>query len=106
MNQITRIKMVKAMEFIARQVNNEETFMDLWLAEGVADGDVRLGDLQVNEEDPDLLEYYTADGPFADLMGLFLRLMIEAEKDGGLYCDDVCSDEGGEDDAAAWDVCE
>ena len=37
MNTNERIKMLKAMEFIARNVNNE-SFLNGWLALGVADG--------------------------------------------------------------------
>ena len=37
-NMEERAKMVEAMEYIARQVNNEDIFMR-WLRSGVADGD-------------------------------------------------------------------
>lgn len=36
--------MVKAMEYIARQINDEEVLMP-WLQLGVADGDIYYGDL-------------------------------------------------------------
>ena len=39
-----RVKMVKAMEFICRQINDEDVFMG-WLMNGVADGDIEYGDL-------------------------------------------------------------
>ena len=45
---IERMKMVKAMEFIARQVNNEEIF-NAWLTDGVPDGDIEYGDLDVKD---------------------------------------------------------
>lgn len=79
-----RIKMVRAMEFIARQINNEDIFYS-WLLCGVADGDI-----DGTEHDEDL-EYYIEDETFAELMDLFLRLMSKANKDGGLYCDGVVS---------------
>lgn len=88
MKKVERIKMVKAMEYIARQVNDEEVFMG-WLMVGVADGDIRYGDLSV--EDDDSAEYYTEDKNFSELMTTFLRLMSEAYKSGGLYCDRVVS---------------
>lgn len=44
MNRIERIKMVKAMEFIARQVNDENVF-ERWLIGGVSDGDIEYGEL-------------------------------------------------------------
>ena len=43
-----RVKMVKAMEYIARQVNDERVF-DYWLSLGVADGDIEYGDLSAYE---------------------------------------------------------
>ena len=53
MKALERAKMVSAMEFIARQVNDEEVF-EGWLMCGVADGDIEYGQLG----DPDDLEYY------------------------------------------------
>ena len=94
MNKVERIQMVKAKEFIARSVNNEDFFYDLWLVEGVADGDIERGDLTVRATDIEPnsnLEYYTEDENFASLMRLFLDLMHYARKDGGLYCDDTVS---------------
>lgn len=91
MNKIERIKMVKAMEFITRQLNDEELFMS-WLMDGVADGDIRYGDLSPNENDEEDMEYYIEDATFADLMDEFLRLMWFAYDDNsGLYCDDIVS---------------
>lgn len=87
MNTNERIKMLKAMEFIARNVNNE-SFLNGWLALGVADGDLSVG-----PDDADELEYYMEDEPFADLMDTFLRCMAHARRDGGLYCDGVVSKE-------------
>lgn len=85
-NMIARAKMLVAMEYIARQVNNEETFM-YWLQNGVADGDVPLGSLDITEE----LDYYLAPSVFKDMMTTFLELMVEAWEDGGLYCGGVVS---------------
>lgn len=79
-----RAKVVRAMETIARCINDEEIF-DSWLMCGVADGDI-----DGNEDDEDL-EYYCEDKNFAELMGLFLRLMKRAGQSGGLYEDDVVS---------------
>ena len=85
-----RIKMVKAMEYIARQLNDEEVF-ECWLMCGVADGDINYGDL--TEEDKEgFLSYYTEDAHFADLMQWFLNIMSGAKKSGGLYCDGVVSE--------------
>ena len=91
MNAIERIKMVKAMEFIARQVNDEELFYDFWLSEGVADGDITLGDLSVHSDDIEELDYYLSSENFACLMRDFMKLMRAASRHGGLYCDGVVS---------------
>lgn len=100
MNKVERIKLIRAMEYIARQVNDEEVFEE-WLLDGVADGDIEYGDLSVhdedlNEEDPwDGLGYYVKDddNTFKNIMTTFLRVMVGAWKSGGLYCDGVVSGE-------------
>jgi len=79
-----RIKVIRAMETIARCVNDENQFM-LWLNIGIADGDVK--ESTTDEE----LEYYAEDEEFSDLMDTFLLLMSKAYKNGGLYCDGVVS---------------
>lgn len=87
MNLKRRAEAVRAMETLARCINDED-ILDSWLMCGVADGDI-------NEETEDeWLEYYCEDNNFSELMGLFLRLMSRAKKSGGLYCDGIVSDEG------------
>lgn len=93
MKKVDRIKMVKAMEFIARQINDEDIFFNYWLVTGVADGDIEYGDLTATSDDFDNLDYYIEDDNFADLMRLFLKIMTKARKSGGLYCDGVVSKE-------------
>ena len=90
MNAAERIKMVKAMEYIARQVNDEQFFYDIWLTYGVADEDIVYGDLSVSEDDINL-EYYIKDKPFAELMKDFLWLMRCASEN-GLVCDGIVSE--------------
>ena len=80
-----RVAMVRAMEEIARSINDEDIF-DSWLMCGVADGDINA-----ETEDEWLYDYCEDDNTFADLMGLFMRLMARAKKSGGLYCDGVVS---------------
>ena len=87
MKKAERIEVVRAMETLARCINNENIFMG-WLMVGVADGDITP---ETTDED---LEYYIEDDTFAELMGTFLRKMAQARKDGGLYCDGVVSEEG------------
>lgn len=91
MKKAERIKMVKAMEYIARQINDEEIF-EGWLMNGVADGDIEYGDLSADKGAEDM-EYYIENDTFKDLMGCFLRRMASARKNGGLYCDGVVSNE-------------
>ncbi len=91
MNKVERIKMVKAMEFIARKINDESIF-DLWMTLGVADGDIKHGDL--SSEDPgEDLDYYLDDDTFSEIMRIFLATMKHSYKSGGLYCDNVVSKE-------------
>lgn len=86
-----RIKMVKAMEYICRNLNDEDQLM-IWLTDGVADGDIDFGDLEVRDSDAEDLDYYIKDDEkFADLMDAFLYIMRKAHRDGGLYCDNVVS---------------
>ena len=84
MNLSRRAKVVRAMETIARCVNDEEVFYR-WLLCGVADGDI---DDDTTDED---LEYYCEDKTFADIMERFLDLMTAAKKSGGLYEDKIVS---------------
>ena len=90
MNKIERIKCVKAVEFLARQINDEEVFEE-WLIDGVADGDIVDGDLNVKGDDEELLDYYIEDEHFADLMDTFAHVIARARKSGGLYCDGIVS---------------
>lgn len=84
-----RILMVKAMEYIARQINAEDIFLP-WLSVGVADGDIEYGDLS---PDPGEAEYYAEEDTFKELMDCFMRRMVLAYKDGGLYCGGVAGGE-------------
>lgn len=86
MNIKERIEIVKAMDLLCRQINDEEVFMT-WLIYGVADGDVEIGD------DERLECYVDDDERFAELLGLFLSMMSRAKKSGGLYADRVLSKE-------------
>lgn len=90
MNEYERVKMVKAMEYIARQVNDESVF-DSWLWAGVADGDIGYGDFDYSPKSVEELSYYLKDKNFGELMTLFTTLMVRARQSGGLYCDGVNS---------------
>ena len=92
MNRTERTKMVKAMEFIMRQVNDEEILLGPWLSLGVADGDIDYGDLSVTQDDVESLEYYTDDKCFGELMDLFLSCMKRAYYSGGLFCDGLANE--------------
>ena len=91
---IERIRLVKAMEYVARQINDEGIFYNVWLTDGVADGDVQYGDLIASPEeagDDWGMGWYIDDEHFADLMGTFLFAMAKAKRSGGLYCDGISS---------------
>lgn len=82
MQREERAKMVLAMEYICRQLNDEYNFM-IWLQNGVADGDIKYG-----ETDPEAVDdNYLEDDNFRDLMECFLRRMSCAVNCGGLCCD-------------------
>ena len=84
MNLSVRAELVRAMETVARSVNDEDVFYR-WLLCGVANGDI---DEDTTDED---LEYYCEDKTFSDLMERFLDLMTAAKKSGGLYEDRIVS---------------
>jgi len=89
MNTIERAKLIKAMEYVARQVNDENVF-ESWLVSGVADGDIEYGDLEIHGELDEALDY-VEDKWFAEIMEIFLEVMAAAKRRGGLYCDGVTS---------------
>lgn len=84
MNIEERINCIRAMETIARCINDETVF-EKWLILGVADGDI---DESTTDDE---LEYYCKDEIFAELMQVFLSCMKAAESSGGLYCDHIVS---------------
>ena len=84
-----RFALVRAMETIARSINDEEVFEE-WLEYGVADGDITE---DTTEEE---LEDYIEDEAFSELMGTFAHMMKRATKGfdgykGALYCDGCTS---------------
>lgn len=84
---LKRAEMVKAMECIARSVNDEEVF-EYWLIYGVADCDI---DSKTTLQE--IIEMgYCEDKIFKSLMWSFLVLMKRAKKSGGLYCGEIASD--------------
>lgn len=84
MNVEYRKNVVLAMESLVRAVNNED-LIDSWLMCGVPDGDIQ----QYTQDEVD--DYFVEDNNFAELMGLFLKIMSRAKDDGGLYVDKVVS---------------
>ena len=83
--ELERLKMVKSMEFIMRQLN-DETIFDSWATYGVADGDIEYGDLSVTNDDLDDLGYYISKDELADLMDEFVHKIRLASRNGGLFC--------------------
>jgi hypothetical protein len=86
MNTNKRIELVKAMEMLARAVNDERNILT-WFTIGVADGDITENSVA------DDIEYYTDDETFAELMDTFLYVMENARRSGGLYFDGILSKE-------------
>lgn len=81
---------VLAMEFLARQINDEDV-LEEWLMEGVADGDIPYGSTSAVSLE-DTLDQYAADREtFSNIGACFLRCMARAKKSGGLYCGGVVS---------------
>lgn len=83
---IERAKMVSCMEFIARQINDEDV-LDTWLMCGIPDGDIEYGNLDYVDID----DYYLDDNNFENLMSTFLVCMKGAYNSGGLYCGEIVS---------------
>ena len=79
-----RIEMVRAMETVMRNLNDEDDF-EIWLTSGVADGDI---DENTTDEE---LEYYAESETFADLMDTFVYIFQQTSRRGALYCDGVVS---------------
>ena len=78
-----RKKALLAMEFIARQINDEDVFYN-WLMCGVPDGDIEYGNFdesQIYDEDSMM-----NDDGFYEIVDCFLRRMAGAHRSGGLYC--------------------
>ena len=81
-NMHVRADAIRAMDFLARSINDEGICFDYWLSDGVADGDVNG---QETDED---LDYYTEEDNFVEITDLFVRCMNAARRD-GLYVDNV-----------------
>ena len=102
-NKIERTKAVLAMEYIARQINDEEIF-DIWLTYGPGDGEIEYGCLDDNHRDLEWIsDYYgggkawtqeEADEHFQELMDLFLNVIGQAKRSGGLYCGGITTKAG------------
>ena len=89
MNKKERIAMVRAMETVCRNLNDERG-IEAWYVNGVADGDI------TNETTDEELDDYIEDENFADLMDTFAFVMTKyanrnKEGNGIFYCDGVCS---------------
>lgn len=91
MNKKERIAMVRAMETVCRNLNDERGIVS-WFTCGVADGDINE-----NTTDEELEYYIEDDDTFADLMDTFAYVMTkyahrkDKEDSGQFYCDGVCS---------------
>lgn len=86
MNRSEREKMLRAMETVARALNDEGVF-EYWLVAGPGDGEIEDGE--------PVDDYYLKDEVFADMMDSFARLMKKAtrkdEYKGAFYVDGILS---------------
>lgn len=91
MDKKERIQMLKAMEIIMRNLNDEELIMT-WLSDGIPDG--------TPLDDDEAFEDFIDNVTFADIMDTFVHIMMQAcpknnvarERRGVLYCDGVISE--------------
>lgn len=84
MNLKERIKKLRALDSLVRSLNDED-LINVWLMNGVADGDQTLPD-----EDWEI--YVDTDEDFRDIIHLGLKLLTRAVKEeSGIYIDDVVS---------------
>lgn len=81
-NMHVRADAIRAMDFLARSINDEPICVNYWLSDGVADGDV-----DGTETDEDL-DYYTEEDNFVEMTILFVKCMNAARRD-GIYVDNV-----------------
>lgn len=91
-----RKTMLACMDFIARNLNDEEILIDRWFACGVPDGDLDYWKLvsDFNEERENVDDYCIEEEPFEEIMTCFLHCMYKAYLDkSGLYCDSCLSRE-------------
>jgi len=91
MNKTERIKMVKAMEFIARQIPDED-ILKTWIDYGVEDGDIEYGDLDstIRDSGSDPIEKYISDDKLEEVMKTFIEVVRNAYNETiGLCCDGV-----------------
>lgn len=86
-NPKERVRMIKAMDVIARSINDEDVF-EGWLMCGVADGDI-----DADTTDEDILSMYGDSETLQELMECFMRCMTSARVNGGLYCDSITTRE-------------
>ncbi len=73
-----RVKLLRAMETIARCVNDEDIF-ELWLAEGIPDGEIKE-----NTTDEEIEWLAESEETMTDIMDTFVKLMKNAYRSGGL----------------------
>ena len=75
-----RVEFIKALDMIARRINDEDILVGGWLAGGVPDGLVKEGD--------EAIACLTDDESLKSFMDCFMRCMVRASKSGGLFYTD------------------
>ena len=73
--KLDRMKLVACLEYIARHVNDEELFYNIWATYGVADGDIPYGHIPLTTYKEENLENYIEDDNIIYLIEKFLYMM-------------------------------
>lgn len=81
-NKKERIQAIRAMDFLARSINNEN-ILEAWLANGIPDGEIT--DDTKDEE----LEWLIDDESLDEITEKFCACMARAKFNGGLFIDGV-----------------
>lgn len=91
-NEMKKAEVIRAMDILARAINNSDIFYEKWLTCGLADGEIDYSK-PYEEQLNTLIEEELTDGEIlSEMMGVFLSCMKDADEDGGLYVGGVHSD--------------
>ena len=81
-----RRKMILCMEFIMRNLNDEELFYR-WILAGIPDDEFKFGEFNPEVVD----DYYIDPENFKDFVRIFLDILKSTEEGNAIYCGAVLS---------------